>query len=521
MQDTSQAQTITDLPERLNAAVDLLSPNLAAGRGEKVAVIDCNGETTYRQLAERVDRMADALRRAGLRQEQRVLLCLLDTVDFPTAFLGAIKAGVVPVPLNTLLVADDYRWILQNSRAAAVIVSDELSPHWLEIAPEFPEVLFISSGAGPWRPMQDLLAAASPDAPPADTHRDEPAFWLYTSGSTGRPKGAMHTHASLRLTANLFGRGVMGYREDDVCFSVAKQFFAYGLGNALTFPLAAGATVVLHRDRATGAAVTDLLKRHSVTILNGVPTFFAAWLAGPDAPERAETPSLRIATSAGECLPAHIGEAFRDRFGADVIDGLGSTEMLHVFLSQRPGAVRYGCTGRPVPGYEVRIVGDDGVLCSPGEIGELQIRGPTAACGYWQNRPKSLATFQGDWTRTGDKYTCDAEGWYTYVGRTDDMLKVGGIYVSPAEVEEALTQHELVLEAAVVGAADRDGLIKPKAYVVLKSGVTASPHVEAMLKAHTKSRLAPFKYPRWFIFLEDLPKTATGKIQRFRLRDLA
>jgi benzoate-CoA ligase len=329
----------------------------------------------------------------------------------------------------------------------------------------------------------------------------------------------MHTHASMRLTANLFGLAVVGYREDDVVLSVAKQFFAYGLGNALAFPYAAGATVVLHDERATAEAVTDLVRRHDVTILNGVPTFFASWLTGSVAPTRGEAPGLRIATSAGECLPAHLGEEFRRRFGADIIDGLGSTEMLHVYLSQEPGRVRYGCTGRPVPGYEVRILDEEGSPVEPGALGELQVKGPTAAVGYWRNRSKSRATFQGEWTRTGDKYVCDADGWYSYGGRSDDMLKVGGIYVSPIEVEDALGRHVAVLEVAVIGAADKDGLIKPRAHVVLRPGWNADADMVTALKAHVKSLLAPYKSPRWIVFEAELPKTATGKIQRFRLRE--
>jgi benzoate-CoA ligase len=515
--DSRNARSIDDLPERFNAAVDLIDHNLAAGRGEKVAVIDRAGAYSYAVLAERVARMTSVFGTLGIAPERRVLLCLLDTVDFPTVFLGAIRAGVVPVPLNTLLVAEDYRWILENSGADAVFVSAELSHHWNEIARDFPKVRFFTSGG--ISPELDLLIEKAAAAGPRDTHRDDVAFWLYTSGSTGRPKGAMHTHASMRLTANLFGIGVVGYRADDTVLSVAKQFFAYGLGNALSFPLAAGATVVLHHDRATPQAISELILRHRVTVLNGVPTFFAGWFASGEVPTSAAA-ALRIATSAGECLPAHIGEEFRRRFDADIIDGLGSTEMLHVYLAQRPGSVRYGCTGRPVPGYEIRLVGEEGNEVAPGELGELQVRGPTAAIGYWRNRIKSRSTFQGDWIRTGDKYSCDADGWFTYAGRSDDMLKVGGIYVSPIEVEEVLGRHEAVLEAAVSGAEDSDGLIKPRAHVVLRTGFAPGIAIESALKAHVKNLLAPYKYPRWIVFVDALPKTATGKIQRFRLREL-
>jgi benzoate-CoA ligase len=516
--DTRNARSIVELPERFNAAVDLIAPNLTAGRGDKAAVIDRSGETSYRALSDRIARMAGALAGLGVVAEQRILLCLVDTVDFPTVFLGAVHAGVISVPLNTALMEEDYRWILQNSGAKAVFVSAELARQWTNIADHFPEVVFVSSGGGPWTALEALLEAAA-CAAPAPTHRDDTAFWLYTSGSTGRPKGVMHTHASMRLTASLFGQGVLGYQAEDVVLSVAKQFFAYGLGNALSFPFAAGATAVLHDGRATPAAIGGLIRRHRVTVLNGVPTFFAGWLASGDAPARTDVPTLRIATSAGECLPAHIGEEFRRRYAVDIIDGLGSTEMLHVYLAQRPGSVRYGCTGKVVPGYELRIMTDGGSPAASDEVGELQVKGPTAAAAYWRNRPKSRATFIGDWMRTGDNFSCDVDGWYTFSGRRDDMLKVGGTYVSPIEVEEALSRHDAVFEAAVVGAADGDGLIKPRAHVVLRSGVSRSTDLEVALKVHVKSLLAPFKYPRWIIFEEELPKTATGKIQRFRLRD--
>jgi benzoate-CoA ligase len=506
MTGTSAACTIADLPERFNAAEDLIAPNLAA-RANKVAIIDVRGPCTYVELADRIDRMAGAWASLGIEPGDRVLLCLLDTRDFPTVFLGAIKAGVVPVPLNTLMTADDFAWALDNSGAKAVFVTGELADKWTIVD----GVHFISSEGGPGTDLEAILAAATPKTIAASTSRDETAFWLYTSGSTGRPKGAMHRHSSLRLTANLYGIGTAGYHEEDVIVSVAKQFFAYGLGNALTFPLAVGATVILHRDRATPQAITDLITRHQVTILGGVPTFYAGWLAS-DLPA---LPSLRLGLSAGEALPSHLNEAFRTKFGADILDGLGSTEMLHIFVSQRPDKVRYGCTGKPVDGYQVRIVLRSGEDAAPDEVGELHVCGPTSAHEYWQNPEKSASTFQGGWTITGDQYSRDAEGWLTYAGRGDDMLKVGGIYVSPIEVEEALSSHADVLEAAVVGTPDRDELIKPHAYVVLRDGATCD---EAMLKTYVKALLAPYKYPRWITFLPELPKTATGKVQRFQLR---
>jgi benzoate-CoA ligase len=511
------ARTIADLPATFNAAEDLLAGNLARHPG-KTAIIDHRGSCTYAELGDRVARMAGVFGMLGIQAGQRVLLCLTDTRDFPTVFLGAIRAGVVPVPLNTLLTPDDYAWIVHNSGAHGVFVSAELAGTWQDIAAGEPHVHFVSSDGGPWRALEALLAQAVPAALPAPTRRDDVAFWLYTSGSTGRPKGATHIHGALRLTANLYGLATAGIREDDVVFSVAKQFFAYGLGNALTFPYAVGATAVLFNGRATPDAISALLVDHSVSVLCGVPTFFAGWLAHPACPPRAAVPALRLATSAGEALPAHVAKAFHARFGAEVLDGLGSTEMLHIFVSQRPGAVRHGCTGRVVEGYKARVVDDAGQPVAPGELGNLQVCGPTTATSYWRNPEKSRATFCGEWTITGDKYVMDAEGWLTYAGRADDMLKVGGIYVSPIEVEEALASHPEVLEAAVVGAEDADGLTKPFAFVVLHHDVPLRTQLELDLKAHVKAHLAPYKYPRWIEFVDDLPKTATGKIQRFRLR---
>jgi benzoate-CoA ligase len=465
--------------------------------------------------------MADVFRCIGVRREQRILLCLLDTVDFPTVFLGAVKAGIVPVPVSTLLPADDYAWILDDSGASAVFVSGECADRWSDIAEARPEVRFVSVGDSSWSSLDSLLSTALPIEIAADTYRDEVAFWLYTSGSTGRPKGAMHAHSSMRLTANLFGMSVIGLREEDIILSVSKQFFAYGLGNAITFPFAVGATAVLHKGRPTSELIGGLVGNHRVTVLGGVPTFFANWLARDEAPTKADMPQLRIALSAGEALPSRIGRDFRERYGIDIIDGLGSTEMLHVYLSQRPGEVRYGYTGQPVPGYELRIVDENGGLVGIGQLGELQVKGPTAALAYWRNRPKTISTFLGEWTRTGDTYCCDSEGWYRYGGRTDDMLKVSGIYVAPGEVEDALGAHPSVLEAAVVGKTDEVGLIKPCAHVVLRPGMHGDAELEAALKAHVKSVLAPHKAPRWVVFSDVLPRTSTDKIQRFRLRKSA
>jgi benzoate-CoA ligase len=513
-----------DIPRNYNAAHDLVERNLRAGRAAKVAYIDDLGSYTYGDLAGRVNRCANAFVALGLQPEQRILLCLLDTIDFPAAFLGAIKAGIVPVAGNTLLTTKDYEYMLRDSRARALVVSAPLLPAFVPLLGTLPDLkhVIVSDPSGAPVPAPHLslgaLAAASPTGfAAAETTADDACFWLYSSGSTGAPKGTVHVQSSLISTAELYAKPVLGIREDDVVFSAAKLFFAYGLGNGLTFPLAVGATAVLMAERPTPAAVFARLARHQPTIFYGVPTLFAALLASPDLPARGAL-KMRVCTSAGEALPADIGKRWTVHFGVEILDGLGSTEMLHIFLSNRPGAVRYGTSGTPVPGYEMRIVGDDGHLLPRGEVGELQVSGPTAAMAYWNNREKSRSTFQGPWTRSGDKYSIDADGYYVYAGRTDDMLKVSGIYVSPIEVESALITHPAVLEAAVIGKADDEQLIKPVAYVVLKSGRQASEALAEELRQHVKTQLAPYKYPRWIEFIDELPKTATGKIQRFKLR---
>jgi benzoate-CoA ligase len=455
--------------------------------------------------------------------EQRVLLCLLDTIDFPALFLGAIRLGAVPIPVNTLLTADDYAYMLRDSRARVAVVSaalfEKVKPA-LEAQP-FLETVVISGGTIDGYPVLDtFMAKASPELKPAPTTCDDAAFWLYSSGSTGAPKGTVHVQSSLLQTAELYARPVLGIRTDDTVFSAAKLFFAYGLGNALTFPLRVGATSVLMAERPTPASVARVLTQHRPTIFYGVPTLYAALLASPDMPKR-EALALRRCVSAGEALPKDLGERWKARTGTDILDGIGSTEMLHIFISNAPDALRYGTTGKPVPGYEARLVDDKGADVKRGEIGELLVRGPTSAAHYWNNRARSRGTFEGTWTRTGDKYTQDEDGYFIYSGRTDDMLKVGGIYVSPFEVEGALMSHPAVLECAVIGVADENDLIKPKAFVVLKPGERGGPHMADALKEHVKARLAPYKYPRWIEFVADLPKTATGKIQRFKLRQRA
>ncbi len=516
----SGAKAADAIPRNYNFADDVLRRNLEAGRADKPAYIDPRGSWTYGQLADRVSRFGQVLRKLGVAREERILLCLADTIDWPTAFLGAIKAGVVAVPVNTMLTENDYRFMLADSRAKLLVVSEELCPRFAGLIANCPDLAHVivsgADGHGHDR-FEDLLQQVSGPDYTAPTTRDDLCFWLYTSGSTGQPKGAVHVHSSLRLTNDLYGGPILGLTENDLIYSVAKLFFAYGLGNALTFPMMAGATTVLMPGRPTPETVSELLRKHPVTVLFGVPTFYAAFLASADAPTRGEL-KLRNCVSAGEALPVDVGQRWSERYGVDILDGIGSTEMLHIFLSNRVGDVRYGTTGKPVPGYDVRLVGDDGEVVKPGELGELQIRGPTSAVMYWNNREQSRATFLGEWTRSGDKYIEDKDGYYVYCGRRDDMLKVGGIYVAPFEVEGALLTHPDVLEAAVVAWPDEDRLIKPKAFVVLKSSAKAGDQTALALQEHCRKKLALYKYPRWIEFRGELPKIATGKIQRFKLR---
>ena len=501
--------------QNYNAAVDLIEPNLAA-RPDKIAYIDEEGRYSFAELAERVNRCANAFTGLGLSMEARVMLCLTDTIDFPSAFLGAIKAGLVPVAVNTLLTSNDYDFMLRDSRAQVLIVSEPLLSVFKPILddPPFLKHVVVSGGNSSGYPrLADLMAVAGSNCTVAPTRADDACFWLYSSGSTGQPKGTVHIQMSPIRTAELYGQPILGIQESDVVFSAAKLFFAYGLGNALSFPLSVGATTVLLSERPTPASVCRILRQHRPTIFYGVPTLYSALLASPELPKREEL-NLRRCTSAGEALPPDVGRRWLEHTGVDILDGLGSTEM----LSNRHGDVRYGTSGKPVPGYDIRLVDEDGKPVAKGEIGELQVAGPTSAAFYWNNREKSRNTFIGPWTKSGDKYIESEDGYFTYCGRADDMLKVSGIWVSPFEVEAALASHEAVLEAAVVGQGDDNGLIKPKAFVVLRTDAEQTPDLAAALQQHVKSRLAPYKYPRWIEFVPELPKTATGKIQRFKLR---
>ena len=517
------------LPNDFNFAEHLFALN--RGRASKLAYIDDRGTLSYGALEDRACRLAAALQSAGIQREERVLLLQLDSSDWPVTFLGCLYAGVVPVAVNTLLTADDYAYMLEHSGAVAALVSGALLPvlhDAMSKAPHALRQLFVSQPTAALHNGASDLDAAIAAHPPlpkaAPTGPQDHAFWLYSSGSTGRPKGTVHSHGNPWWTAELYGKPVLGLTENDVCFSAAKLYFAYGLGNALTFPLSVGATVLLMAERPTpdatfkrwtGTALPADATDVKPTVFFGAPTGFAGMLASPALPAR-DSVALRMCSSAGEALPGEIAQRFKAHFGCEIIDGIGSTEMLHVFISNRPGDIRYGTTGRPVDGYEIELRGEDGRAVSDGEVGDLYIKGPSAALMYWGNPEKTRQTFCDGWTQSGDKYSRDADGYYTYAGRSDDMLKVSGIYVSPFEVEATLMRHPAVLEAAVIGKQDSDGLTKTKAFVVRKAGHSVDADE---LKTFVKEHLAAYKYPRFIEFVDELPKTATGKIQRFRLRE--
>ena len=514
---------MVDPGRRYNAAETFIDAH--RGVREDRLAIRCQGASvTYGELAANVDRAGNALKALGVEMEQRVVLQCLDSPAFVYAFFGAIKLGAIPVPTNTLLTANDLRYILADSRAVAVVVSATLLPKVLEIRNDLPHLrhVLVTGSAAPdgVHSLDDAMRAADSELDPADTTSDDACFWLYSSGTTGFPKGAVHLQHDMLYCAETYGAKVLRTTENDRHFTVSPLFHAYGLGNGVFFPFHVGASTVLKPERPTPELVYDLITRERPTVLFTAPTFFAALLAYPEQDFRHDLTSLRFAVSAGEALPKPLFDAWKRRFGTEILDGIGSTEMLHIFISNRPGIARGGTSGTVVPGYVAKIVDDDGVELPPGESGHLWVSGDSACAYYWNKHEKTKTTIRGEWIVTGDTYHLDPDGCFTYEGRSDDMLKVSGQWVSPAEVEAALMGHDRVLEAAVVGAKDKDELVKPKAYVTLKNGEAGDDALADELKAFVKGRITPYKYPRWIVFTAELPKNAAGKIQRYKLREL-
>ena len=509
-----------------NAAAYFVDRHLEEGRGADIAFECEDRRISYDALYAGVTRTGSALRtRLGVRPEERVLLLMLDGPQMVFAFFGAIKAGAVPIPVNTLWTAAEYEFVLRDSRAAVVVVSAPLYPKIADAVRTCPWVRHLvvvgSSPGGATLDFDSLLDGSSLGLAPEPTSRDAPAFWLYSSGSTGRPKACVHLQHDMVVCAETYARGVLGIRASDRCFSVAKLFFAYGLGNAMYFPLAVGATSILWPGAVTPPTVYELIERHRPTLFFSVPTHYAMLLAHCNPRREFDLSSIRCAVSAGEALPAALWTRFRERFGLEILDGIGSTEVLHIFISNRPGSVKPGSSGVPVPGYEAKLVDEQGAPVSRGEIGSLLIKGDSTCALYWNRHELTKNTIEGHWIRTGDHYYQDEEGYYWCAGRSDDMLKVGGVWVSPAELEHTLVEHTAVFACCVVGRADPDGLIKPHAYVVVREGIAATPQLAAELQQFARTRLAEYKRPRWVEFVDALPTTATGKVQRFKLRERA
>ena len=509
-------------PETFNAATYFIDRHLDEGRGAAVAIECGDRRITYQQLQEEVNRVGTVLKDLGVDAEQRVLLLMLDGPEFVYAFFGAIKIGAVPVPVNTRWTAADYDHVLQDSGARAVIVSGPLYQQIVEPLGRAPTVRHVlvagADGDAPGPRLETLASRAAPQLTAEPTHRDAPCFWLYSSGSTGLPKACVHLQHDMLVCAETYARTVLGIEASDRCFSVAKLYFAYGLGNAMYFPLAVGATAILWPGLATTLAVYDIIERYRPTLFFSVPTHYAMLLAH-DAPDREfDLSSIRCAVSAGEALPPALFERFRHRFGLEILDGIGSTEVLHIFISNRPGGIRPGSSGRVVSGYEARIVDEDNRPLPAGEIGDLIVKGDSTCAFYWNRHEQTKNTISGHWIRTGDKYWLDDDGFFWCAGRSDDMLKVGGVWVSPTEVEHALLEHPAVEACCVTGREDPDGLVKPMAHVVARPGVTPHSELALELQRFARTRLAEYKRPRWIEFVAALPTTATGKIQRFKLR---
>ena len=512
------------VPNQFNATSAFLERNLQEGRGAQPAIYSQNQTYTYAQIAELANRVGNGLLDLGIEMEQRVALLLLDSPEFAASFFGGIKIGAVPIPINTALRPADYVYILNDSRAKVLLIHAEIWQTMQSILPELKYLRHIvvvgltQTESATLHNFERWTGRAPTQLEAAETSKDDSAFWLYSSGSTGFPKGCVHLQHDMVYSTEYYAKPILNIQQNDITFSAAKLYFAYGLGNNLYFPFSVGASAIHYAGRPLAEDMFKVIQQYHPSIFFGVPTLYASMLALPDAEKRFDLSSVRICVSAGESLPGEILRRWQDKFHVDILDGIGSTEILHIFISNRPNEIRPGSTGKLVPGYEALITDEQGHAVVQGEIGNLLIRGDSTTAQYWNKHEKTKDTINGHWIHTGDKYYQDADGYFWYAGRSDDMLKVSGQWVSPIEVEAALIAHPAVLECAVVSAQDRDELIKPKAYVVLNQDYVASDALAEELKLFIKTRLAPFKYPRWVEFVAELPKTATGKIQRFKLR---
>lgn len=508
-----------DLPDFYNAATTFVDENIAQGRGGKIAIYYEDQKITYQEVFEKVNRTGNALRDLGIEIENRVLLILPDSPAFAYSFFGAIKIGAVAVPTNPWMFAKDYEYLINDSRASALIVHESVLPEIEKIWNNtrfLKRVIVVGAAHGKALPYEEVIGKASDKLDAEKTTKDDVCFWGYTSGSTGSPKGAVHLQHDMITITDLFVKPVLKMSSDDLCFSASKMFFSYGLGNSLYFPFRFGASTVLWPEKPDPEKILQVVEKYRPTFFFSVPTLYARFLR---VQKKYNLSSLRICLSSGEPLPPALFHQWKDSTGLELLDVVGSTEAAHDFLANRPGRAKAGSSGEVTPAFEAKIVDDDGKEVPIGEVGNLMVKGDANSPYYWNKHDQTKRAMQGEWLKTGDTYYCDGEGYYWYCGRSDDMMKVGGLWVSPIEIENTLMEHPAVLESGVIGNTDADGLLKPKAFVLLKSEYKPSPELRVELQNHVKSKLAPYKYPRWVEFVDDLPKTVTGKIQRFRLRN--